>query len=351
MKKVAVVFVVLLLALSVGLWIKVRENARTLEGPTGGSGIIEGVEADVSSRIASRILEIKAQEGDAVEKGQTLVVLDCREQVAVLEAARARLDAAEKMSIAARAQLDASLGSAAAAAAGVDASDAQSSALKESQAVTSRQANRVEKLQNEGGATVMDLDRASTAVKEINEQLRALDARTKAAKGTAAAARAQAEAAKGQAEAALAQIVAARAETARAQAYVDECTLVAPISGIVQTRAFEPGEVALPGTKVLTIVAVENVEAVFYVPNRELAGAAPARPVIGTADAYPAETFRGEIISVSPKAEFTPRNVQTRVDRDRLVYAVKARFANTGKKLRPGMPIEIQIPGTEGGRQ
>jgi HlyD family secretion protein len=132
---------------------------------------------------------------------------------------------------------------------------------------------------------------------------------------------------------------------------VDECTLLAPISGVVQTRAFEPGEVALPGTKVLTLVAIENVEATFYVPNAELAGAAAGRPVVGVADAYRDESFRGEIVSVSPKAEFTPRNTQTRADRDRLVYAVKARFPNQGKKLRPGMPIEVSIPGTEGDRQ
>jgi HlyD family secretion protein len=73
--------------------------------------------------------------------------------------------------------------------------------------------------------------------------------------------------------------------------------------------------------------------------------------VIAIADAYPTETFRGEIASISPKAEFMPRNVQTREDRDRLVYAVKARFLNQDKKLRPGMPVEVSIPGTDGGRQ
>jgi HlyD family secretion protein len=351
MKKVAIVFVVLVLGLSIGLWIKVRENKRALEGPTGGSGVIEGLEADVSARLPARILEIRADEGAAVEKGQPLVLLDCREQNAVLDAARAKLEATEKTAGAAKAQVQAAMSSAAAADSAVDANDAQTAALKEAREVTSRQAERITKLQGEGGATAMELDRATTQVRELGEQLRALEARTKAAKGQATAARAQAEAAREQAEAALAAIVAARADVERARATVDECTLVAPISGMVLSRAYEPGEVTLPGTRVLTLVAIENVEATFYVPNAELAGAVPGRPVIAVADAFREESFRGEIVAVAAKAEFTPRNVQTREDRDRLVYAVKARFPNPGKKLRPGMPVEVSIPGTEGDRR
>lgn len=351
MKKVVVIFGVLVAGLSAGLFVKIREHQQRLEGPTGGSGVIEGVEAEVASRLAARILEVRAEEGDMVEKGQPLVVLDCREPKALLDAARAKLEATEKSSAAARAQLKASLGNADAAAAGIDANDAQTSALKETREVTSRQVARIERLQGQGGATASELDRAATSVKEISEQLKALEARTKAAKGTAVAARAAAEAAEEQAQGALASIVAARAEVERAQAVADECVLLAPISGMVETRAFEPGEVVLPGSKILTLVAVENVDATFFVPNRELAGAAVGKHVIALADAYDRESFNGTIISVSPKAELTPRNVQTREDRDRLVYAVRARFVNKDKKLRPGMPVEVSIPGTEGGRR
>lgn len=347
MKRVLVVFLVLVVGLSIGLFIKVRQNTQALFGPTRGSGVIEGLEAGVGARFAARILEVRAMEGDEVEKGQPLVLLDCREQNALLAAARARMESAEKGAAAAKAQVQAALGTARAAEVNVDASDAQRLALSETREVTSRQAERITKLQGEGGATAMELDRATTQVRELGEQLRALDARTSAAKGQAAAANAQADAAREQAEAALAAIGAARADVERAQALVDECTLVAPISGVIETRAFEPGEVALPGTRLLTIVSIADVEATFFVPNRELGVAVVGREITASADTYDAETFRGRIIAVSPKAEFTPRNVQTREDRDRLVYAVKVRFANEGKKLRPGMPVEVTIPGTE----
>ena len=65
------------------------------------------------------------------------------------------------------------------------------------------------------------------------------------------------------------------------------------------------------------------------------------------ADAYPGETFEGRVSTVALEAEFTPRNVQTREDRDRLVYAVEIHVDNADGILRAGMPAEVALPGTE----
>jgi HlyD family secretion protein len=63
------------------------------------------------------------------------------------------------------------------------------------------------------------------------------------------------------------------------------------------------------------------------------------------ADAYPGEVFKGRVRSVSLKAEFTPRNIQTRTDRDRLVYPVEVALANADLRLRAGMPVQVSLPG------
>jgi HlyD family secretion protein len=65
------------------------------------------------------------------------------------------------------------------------------------------------------------------------------------------------------------------------------------------------------------------------------------------ADAYPGEEFSGQVSTVAFKAEFTPRNIQTRSDRDRLVYPVEIVLANRAGKLRAGMPVQVTLPGTE----
>ena len=62
------------------------------------------------------------------------------------------------------------------------------------------------------------------------------------------------------------------------------------------------------------------------------------------ADAWPGERFDGIVRSVALQAEFTPRNIQTRTDRDRLVYAIEVRVANPEGKLRPGMPVQVFLP-------
>ncbi len=345
MKRIIIVFAGLIVALSILLGIKVHEMNAEQDKPAGGSAVIEGVEADVTSRLAARIERIEVKEGVVVKEGDVMVVLECAEQEALLEGARARLAAAQHQAEAARAQVEASLGSANAAAAGVGAAGAQRQALKSNQAVTERQVKRIDRLAGEGGATASDLDRAAAQADQLGKQLEALDEQINAARGQARAARAQAEAAKAQAEAAVDAISVAQAEVRRAQALVDECTIEAPISGYVETRAFEPNEVVLPGTKILTLVRIDRVEATFYLPNRELAAAKPGLPVTAVADAYPGRTFNGTVERVSAEAEFTPRNVQTRQDRDRLVYAVTVAFDNPGEELRPGMPIEVTVGG------
>lgn len=345
MKRVLIIFVVLIVVLSTGLWIKVRENEARLSAPPGGTGTIEGLSYNVSARIPSRILALHVEEGGAVEKGQIVADLDCEEQNALLDAAQAKMRAAESQAEAAQAQLEAALGAARAAQAQIDATGAQAGALEATRGVTSRTADRLTKLRGEGGVTEADYDRASSQVDQINEQLKALGAQQRAAKGQADAAKAQAEAVRRQAQAATEAITAAQADVRRAKALVAECTLKAPANGLVLTRALEPGEAVLPGSRVIEIVALDPVETTFYLPNRDLAAAAPGKKVNIFADAYPDRVFQGEISHVAAEAEFTPRNVQTREDRDRLVYAVKVRIPNGDKALRPGMPVEAQIEG------
>jgi HlyD family secretion protein len=350
MKRVVGVFVVLVVGLSVGLFVKLRENRAAALRPSGGSGVIEGVQVEVTARLASRIVAVHVREGERVKQGQLLVELDCREGKALLSAAQARLAATQSQAAAARATVEAALGQARAAAANIRATGAQSQALQANREASSRQQKRIARLQGEGGATASDLDLVSTQVKQLGEQMAALGAQQNAARGQAAAARAQAEAARKQAEAALAAVTAAQADVERARTMVDECQLAAPIAGVVQTRAREPGEVTLPGTKLLALVSYDEVTTTFYLANRELAAAAPGKPVTVLADAYPGARFQGTISFVAPEAEFTSRNVQTREDRDRLVYAVEVRLANPAGKLRPGMPVEVSIDGTGGAR-
>ena len=346
MKRVFGIALVLTVGLSAGLWIKVRQNQAAQRAPSGGNGVVEGQEVSVSARMPGRITAVKVQEGDRVTAGQLLVQLDCREPQAALAAARAQLKGAQLKVEATRSQAKAARGAARAAGAAVQAAGAQSRALKASRDATSRHEKRVRQLRQVGGVTEADLDRVSTKVVGLDQQVRALQAKQAAARGQAAAAKANAAAASTGVRAVSAAVPAAQAMVQRAQVAVAECSLHAPISGTVLTRAREPGEVVLPGSRVLTVVRLDPVTTVFYLPNRELAAARAGRKVSVVADAYPDQRFSGSIRSVAAEAEFTPRTVQTREDRDRLVYRVSVTIPNKQGKLRPGMPVVVTIDGT-----
>ncbi len=109
----------------------------------------------------------------------------------------------------------------------------------------------------------------------------------------------------------------------------------------------EPGSVAGPGSRVLTLVNTSTARVIFFLPNAELGRAKLGATAQVHVDAFPDRTFEGTVRRIAAEAEFTPRNVQTREDRDRLVYAVEVHVDNPDGTLRAGMPAEVVLPGTE----
>lgn len=118
------------------------------------------------------------------------------------------------------------------------------------------------------------------------------------------------------------------------------CTVLAPLKGTVLTTYFEPGEMVVPGSKLLTIGDLEEVYAYFYLPHDEIASLKMEQKIEALLPEMKDRKFSGIISYINPEAEFTPKNVQTREERTRLVYAVKVRFSNPEGVLKPGMTLE-----------
>lgn len=360
MKRAIPVFVVLVGALSILLYLRLREQRLEAQRPCGGSATIEGTQADVISRLPTRVKKIHVRRGQAVKKGQVLVELDCREQEALLAQAKAGRDGARIAHKVAQASLALSrygIKSAKSqiwmAYAAQKAAQAQKKALEVQTGAAKRASDRVQQVRLAGAVSEQKWDQTKSQVDGLEQQLNALDqnikaaqARTSAASSAKGAAKIKTRMASINVEGAAVKVAAATATLSRAKVGVDECVLRAPQSGYVLERNYEPGEVVLPGSRILTLVDTREVKATFYLPNAELKAAKPNRKVEVRADAYPDKVFKGRISHVAAQAEFTPRNVQTREDRDRLVYAVEVRIPNPKGTLRPGMPVEITLPGT-----
>lgn len=121
------------------------------------------------------------------------------------------------------------------------------------------------------------------------------------------------------------------------------CRVVSPIDGIVMTKFREEGEVVGAGTTLLSVANPYDIWAYFYVPHDELYRLKIGQTVVGILPEAADKKFVGKIIKISEEAEFTPKNVQTREERTRLVYGVKVQFENNDLILKSGMTIESTL--------
>lgn len=344
MRRVAVILVALVVVLGGLIAVRLYTQARVLAAPSGGSGEIEGTIVDLSSRVGARILELPVREGDAVKAGQLVARLDCADPDAQLAESQARLAAARSQATAATAQLTASERNRLAARAGEEAARAQAEALAAQRDAAARQARRMAALPQDVPASSIDDTQASAD--RLTHQTQAARAQAAASAAQAVAATSGIQAASAQAEAALAQVRAAEAAVERARILVGECEVRAPRDAEVETLPHEAGELVQPGAVLARLVDLSEVKATFYLPNAEVGAVKPGAKASVVADAWPKERFEGTVRTVSLEAEFTPRNIQTRTDRDRLVYPVEVRVVNRDGKLRAGMPVQVTIEGT-----
>lgn len=118
------------------------------------------------------------------------------------------------------------------------------------------------------------------------------------------------------------------------------CEIKSPISGKVLYKFYEPGEFIAAGRKLATVADLTEMDVWIYVPHDELARLSVGQKVNGFLPETQ-QNFEGRIMAINDEAEFTPKNVQTRKERTRLVYGVKTRFKNDERQtLKPGMTLE-----------
>ncbi len=341
MRRALVLGPILIVVLAILLMVRMRSQAARAEGPPSGSGTIEGTAVDHSARIAARVVRLAVREGDPVAEGDVLVELDCTEPQARLAEADARIAAAEDQAAAAHAQVSVASRQQRAASAAARATAAQVSVVEANQEAATREQARVASLGEY--VTPQHRDQAGDAVRALGSQEGAVRAQAAASRAQATVVGAQIEVAESSRSAAEHGLEALRALRSVAQLAVDECVVRARRAGTVETLFYDEGELASPGAPLARIVDVREVTATFYLPNAEIGAVSPGARAQVVADAWPEESFEGVVSTVSMEAAFTPRTVQTRSDRDRLVYPVEVRIQNTNGRLRPGMPVQVVV--------
>lgn len=108
-------------------------------------------------------------------------------------------------------------------------------------------------------------------------------------------------------------------------------------------KAVEAGELVTPGATVVTLVDLDSVHVMIYVTEKELGRVRLGDAAEVKIDAFPDKAFAGKVTYISPEAEFTPKNIQTKEDRVKLVFGVKVEIENREGLLKPGLPADAVI--------
>jgi HlyD family secretion protein len=111
----------------------------------------------------------------------------------------------------------------------------------------------------------------------------------------------------------------------------------------VTLRSIEPGELVTMGARLIRITYLDEVDLMIYVPEQQLGLVDLGQKATVSIDTFEGRSFEGRVVYISPVAEFTPKNVQTKEERTKLVFGVKIKVSNPEGVLKPGLPADARI--------
>lgn len=275
------------------------------------SGTIETKEVTVAAKVGGQVVRIFVDEGKDVQIGDTLLIIDKSDLEIQYDQAKANADASDaqyKLAVQGARQEDI----------------AQAEATLQN---AESDLNRNEQLFKEGSIAQKQLDDTRT------RYILAKQTYDKAKKGSRPE---EIDAARARLEQATAQVRAVKKK-------INDSYVTAPVAGIITQKSIEEGEMIMPNASLLRISRLNQVYLNIYISEEELARVKVGQEAKVYIDGEPQKPFSGKVTYISSIAEFTPKNVQTKEDRTKLVFGVKIDIPNPDGILKPGMPADAII--------
>lgn len=363
------------------------------------SGVIEADEIPIVAEVSGKVTAILTDEGSSVQKDQVVAKLDDQSyQLAVKEAQAALLYASVKVDEAKAGNRNQLIDKASASVAQANATTATAEARKrQANANLSRAVEQLRQVEGDlaGARKTLEYQEArlrevaalyqngAVSKKDLDTQQEAVNQAGTAVNRQAAlvaANRAQVASAQGDLDAAAADYAAREAQVRSAQSDLDlmqagntdymikallanqqqaitkldqanlqlsKATIRIPSDGIILRKNVTEGEVAKQGTPLFTMMKQDKLKLTMYIPEAELGKVHVNQKVGIQVDAYPDKTFTGKISAIAQKAEFTPRNIQTKDERTKMVFAVTVQIQDGLDQLKPGMPADVYLDGVD----
>ena len=342
------------------------------------SGRIGGDDSAVASKTTGRILEVRVREGDSVNAGDVIAILDdaqirAREDQAqdALTAAEAKGDAARQQIAVLQQQLDQSQlqvgqskfdtegrvhqAEADLAAAQSDLAQQQAAyqiaafdkdaytRLAKTGAVSERQGLQAAATADQQANAVASAQRRVDAAKDALTTAQGILSNPGIRESQVALVKRQVAEQQAEVASAAAQTQQARAQLAEAEDNRNDLTIRAPFTGTVVTRAAEPGEVIPAGTAIITLLDLTKVYLRGFVPEGDIGKVKIGQPARVYLDSNPQKPVDAYVSRIDPQATFTPENTYFRDDRIKQVVGIKLQLTAGFGFAKPGMPSDGEV--------
>jgi HlyD family secretion protein len=302
------------------------------------SGHVEATEVHVAAEVGGRILELRLAEGDRVARGDVVATLDTRDTE--LQIQRGRADRATAVAQLRLLEAGSRVEDIRQAQAQVDSAEAEVSTIEADLKAAQLDLDRFEALFKANAGSQKQRDDAKARVDVARERQRGAQDRVRAAREVLA--RLKQGARPEEIDAARTRVAAADAQIAVLDKALADAQILAPVSGVVTQKLVDAGEIVMRGTPIVVVTDLDHAWANLFVPEPMVPRVKLGQPAKVVTDAG-GEGLAGTVTFVSPKAEFTPRNVQTADERSKLVYRIKVSVDNRAGILKPGMPVDAEL--------
>lgn len=302
------------------------------------SGHVEATEVRLAPEMGGRVLSLNVKEGDRIQTGAVVLTIDATDlQLAIARAKTERASAEAQLRLV---RASARSEDVKQAEAQVEAAKADIPAARAELDAATADLQRFDLLLSRKSGSQKQRDDAATRRDVASARVEAAQKRVEAAEATLA--RVKAGARREEVAVAESRIATAQAAIASLEDQLKDATLVSPVSGVVTEKLTEMGEMVAPRAPVAVVADLDHAWADVYVPEPAVPRIALGQPATLFTDAGGAG-LTGTVTFISPKAEFTPRNVQTADERAKLVYRIRVSVDNSGGVLKQGMPVDAEL--------
>lgn len=335
MKKRIIVIVFIILFVTVGLLVYFgQKNNKQKE--LSYSGTIETTQAKLSFQVPGRVAQVNIQEGQPAVKNQIIAELDRSEFASRYDQAKANLDRAQKAKHQLETVLDISKKTLPTE---VARATANVTSVQDTLKDAEKNYTRFEELFGKGVVTEKERDTMKLTYEIAKSKLTESESVLKLAQGNLT----RIDAAKQDIDTSIAQINANKAALDQASIQLGYTQLKSPMDGVVTSRNIEPGETVNVGREVITISDLSRVDLKIFVDETEIGKVKPNQKVEVKVDTFPGKSYTGYVSFISPEGEFTPKIIQTKKERVKLVYLVKVSIVNPNFELKAGMPADAVL--------